>query len=245
LSSTKTLIALTLCAWLVPSVVQASAQKTVDGWRIKQQCLMQGEEQIVACSLGVKIWNPKNDLTILYTAPFKDVIYYDKHTGLMCKVIASKNDNPYQRTIGMFSGMSLADIPLHKVSSSKLVNMPTDNYEADASYSEEQVKRSRVEGRTSNLIKTVNYSVFSTLQLALNENEFVAKHYGLPHKKIPGVPAYLLYKGLTNKSTLYLSTQSCERSKVSDSEFVVPPNLKPAKSSQEVLSGNNPGIMLF
>jgi hypothetical protein len=206
---------------------------------------MQGEEQIVACSLGVKIYNPKNYLTVLYTAPFKDVIYYDKHTGLMCKVLASKNDNPYQRTVGMFSGMSLADIPLHKVSSAKLVDTPTDNYIADASYSEEQIRLSKIEGRSDNRIKTVNYSVFPSLQLASNQYEFLAKHYGLPHKNISGVPAYLLYKGLSNKSTLYLTTDSCVKAKISETEFAVPPNLKPAKSSQEVLAGNDAGILLF
>jgi hypothetical protein len=245
LRSTKTLIALTLCAWLAPSVTHAATQKSVDGWRIKQQCIVQGEEQVVACSLGVKVYNPKNDLTILYMAPFKEVIYYDKHTGLMCKVLASKNENPYQRTIGMFSGMSLADIPLHKVSSSKLVTMPVDKYEAYASYGEEQVRQSKVEGHSYNRIKTVDYSVFSTLKLAPIQDEFLAKHYGLPHKNILAVPAYLLYKGLTMRSTLYLSTESCVKSKISENEFAVPPNLKPAKSAQEVVAGNDAGIMLF
>lgn len=242
--STKTLIALTLCAWVLPSVARASAPKAVDGWRIQQRCILQGDEQIVACSQGVKVYNPKNDLTIVYAAPFKEVVYFDKRTGLVCKVPAGKNDNPYQRTIGMFSGLSLADVPLHKVASSKVVDLPTDNFVSGPEYAAEQLKLAKAEGH-GNRIKFVAYGVFTSLQLPANEYEFLAKQYGLPHKTVVGVPAHLLYKSISDKSTVFLSTQSCSKAKISESEFAVPPNLKPANSSQAVVAGDNAGMLLL
>lgn len=245
MSLAKSTFVAIISSLVLASAAYAETGRNFDGWRIAQRCILQGDEQVVLCNHGVKIHNPKNDLTILFVAPFKEVIYFDKHTGLTCKVPAEKNTNPYNRTIGMFSGLSLADVPLKRIAPSKLLGLPTSNYATDETYSKEQVNQVKLDKHNNNRFKFVNLAVFTSLGISSIEQEFLARHYGLSSKVVDGAPANLLYHSMSDRSTVYLSTQRCEKSKISESEFAVPPNLKTVNSAQAVITGDNPGILLF
>ena len=230
-----------LCALYGWQPTLAADSKVFEGWRLKQMCTYQGDEDLTICNYGVKIVNPHNGLTAIYTAPYKVVSYYDLRTGLSSQIPIDKNDNPYQKTVAIMDGFLLCDIPVHKVGSSDVCGLPATKYETDPEYAVKQKKACHANGTSDNEAAFATYDVLNSVKADPLALKFVAKFYGIPYRD--GLPGFFKYTRINGKIKRHLETSRCVQAKIAADEFAIPPNLKHAKSAQEVLSGADAYMM--
>src|SRR5690349_6638891 len=96
--------------------VPVSAQPaTIKAWKLEQRTRILGDETIYVCPTGIKAFNRKNGVTILFCAPFTEVVTFSTKTRKVCRQGAEKSQNPYARAVAMFSGVAHGQVPMKKV----------------------------------------------------------------------------------------------------------------------------------
>jgi hypothetical protein len=217
-------------------------EKVFDGWRLSQRCTYQGDVQIAICPYAVKVFVPKNGLTILYISPFKEVIYFDKNTGMTCTVPAAKDANPFQKTVALLDGVILVDVPFQKPSPSDVCGLPGLIYKTSPQFAEKQLALFKSRSIKGNEAKSAAYEVITSVHGAPLELKFVSRFFGIPN--LGAMSATFKYTNLAGEIKRHLETVSCTKSKISESEFVVPPHLKMADSVQAVLAGSQADMLM-
>lgn len=227
-----------LCVTALSTCRSALAEPKVhDGWRIKQNCVYQGELQITMCDYGLKVYNPRTDFTSLYIAPFTEVVHYDVHNKMMCRVPAAKNDNPYIKSVALFDGLILSDTPFEKSVPVQVCALPALRYTTSEKYAVDQTKLVAARTIRDNEVKVGTYEVLTSIKVDPRELRFFARFYGLPYRN--AMPALFKYTNVAGILHIHLTTSSCLHAKIRESEFEIPPNLKVVRTSNEVLTGGN------
>jgi hypothetical protein len=92
-----------------------SQPSAVTAWKLEQRTRILGDETVYVCPTGIKAFNRKNGVTILFSHPFTEVVTFSTKTRKFCRQRAEKSENPYARAVAMFSGVAHGQVPMKKV----------------------------------------------------------------------------------------------------------------------------------
>lgn len=99
-----------------PAIKTATKERgDINAWKLEQRTRILGDETVYVCPTGIKLFNRKNGVTILFCQPFTEVVTFSTKTRKVCRQSFEKSENPYARAVAMFSGVAHGQVPVKRV----------------------------------------------------------------------------------------------------------------------------------
>jgi hypothetical protein len=214
-----------------------AADSEVDGWKLTQWEREIGILDVYFTKSSVRLFCAKNGLTIVASAPWKDVSMYCSKTGNVFSSPMDKFRNPYLNTISMFDGGNFTDIKVVLKGQSKQLDLACQTFIEPPNFSQRQLakyKNGMIIGRAPFSLEFVTTNQFN---LDPQVGRIISRFYALP--QTDSVPIRLTYTSVSREAEKQLTTSACKKIKMKASDFKVPPGLKQVKDGQLVIVPDN------
>lgn len=219
--------------------VGVAAKKSVDsaklleGWRLAQRTKLDARTEVLLVHDAVKIKVLKSGLVIVGCKPWKQVSYYSTMTGKVCTVPFDKAVYPYLTAIHLTSGGDLSNLDLVPTGRKTFAGVDCNVY-IESEKTRKQISNYVSHREMAGMAPVkVEYLVSSQFNVSPEAGRLIAQYCSLP--RLNGVPISFTAKTYNGGSRTELTTYSCERAKISPTDFEVPGGLKFTGSTANVL----------
>jgi len=200
---------------------------------VKQFCEAGGEQQVMACSQGIKIANTRKAITVIFVPPYKSVAIYNDHNKCIFYCPLSKFKSPYAQSMAVLSTVTFADLKLSSLGKRSYNGIPAYASGFDKEYA--QLQRARLERREISQHAPRAITLLETSKLKLDPEiiTFLDRFYGLPPTR--GWPLDLDYLPFKGSPHHYMHTTEIKEAKFKASQFSLPTGYKSVKDISQVL----------
>ncbi|MBU6452228.1 MAG: hypothetical protein KGS72_10645 [Cyanobacteria bacterium REEB67] len=212
-------------------------QSQIEGWLLHQQNRTDGGLDVSVSKNNLRIFIPKNGLTLLAGAPWKEVAIYCTKTKNIYRTSASEFRNPYLRAMSLFDGHTKTEVPIVFKENCEDLAMPCKTYTARPGFDREQMLRRKNQLVNAGAPVEITYITTGSLHCDPHVGRLMSRFYAIP--EMDDVPLQFRYVDTSQKKSVELSTATCKKSKFKSSEFDIPSGLKPVKDAMAVLVPDN------
>lgn len=215
---------------LTPPVL--SAENQADGWRIDQTSKTYGQHEIVVCKFGVRLYCKKNDLTLIASPPYSEIVVFSNKTKRIFRTPLVQFRGIFDKAMALFRGNSSADIPVILSGPATICGVEGVQYIEPPGYAEKQKERERTHEVSNDIAINVKYTVSRKICNDPRQGDAIARYLGTP--KVGAMPLQFKYLDTDKKPHPDLNTLSCVKAKLAQAEFKIPVGYAPANIGQAI-----------
>lgn len=233
----KTAMAVCLLLALSSAVRAGAVETEIEGWKLTQRGRLTGNIDVFFCRSAVKIVIPKNGLTVVCSAPWKEASYFCKGTGAVFSTPFDKVSNPYVKAMALCGGGELSEIKVVASGPAKSIGLTCREYAEDPQLIKgirAACKAGEISGRAPTKIA---YLLASDLPVDPHIGRLMARFFALPQAE--GIPLQFNYDSMTDHKCIELASYACKQAKLKPSDFTVPKGLKTVSDACKVLVPDN------
>jgi hypothetical protein len=212
-------------------------QTQIDGWLLHQRNRTDGGLDVAVSKNNLRIIIPKNGLTMLACAPWKEVAIYCTKTKNIYRTSASEFRNPYLRAMSLFDGHTKTDVPIVLKGPCEDLAMPCNTYVARPGFEREQRLRRKNQLVNAGAPVEITYINTGALHCDPHIGKLMSRFYALP--EMEDIPLQFRYVDTSQEKSVELSTTSCKKTRFKACDFKVPAGLTPVKDAMTVLVPDN------
>ena len=212
-----------LILWPGPALAEGPlALDRANGLTMVQQIKSAGTIQVSVTKQSVKLSNSKDDMTLLFGPPYKEVIAYSDKQKKIYSCPVGKFNSPYAITLLTFDEVSFVDLVLSEKESLSYQGLSAKHYGFSKSFAALQRNRFEHKVSTKRAAMSADLIAASLLNTDPRVVHFVDSLYSLPPTE--GLPLNFEFRNFTNSNHFYLSTHHIAAAKLPEATFAPPRN---------------------
>ncbi len=211
---------------------KAASETAVSAWKLDQRSRILGDQIVFVCPQGIKAVNRKDGLTILFSAPFTEVVTYSTRTGKICRQTYERSENPYARAVAMFSGVSHGQVPMYKKRDYSKGGMQWTEFAIPEKYKEKSIALWKKNDVTSSEPASGRLIGFH-LPVEKRALDWLARLYCVP--KTGSIPFDVTFADVDGESHSLVKTFSMVATRLTAADLKCPTGLRAVKDPRAVV----------
>ncbi|MCC7531745.1 MAG: hypothetical protein IT342_24790 [Candidatus Melainabacteria bacterium] len=215
---------------LLPAPVD-SQPSTIAAWKLEQRTRILGDQTVYVCPAGIKAFNRKNGVTIVFSQPFTEVVTFSMKTRKVCRQSFEKSENPYARAVAMFSGVAHGQVPMKRVRDYFKGGLAWTDFRIPDNY-----KKARValwqKGELNSHEPASGHMTGFRLPMDKRALDWLARLYCVPASGV--IPFEVIFNDVDGEAHSLVKTYSMVSAKMITADFKCPQGLNAVKDPRAV-----------